>query len=89
MNYCVNDQREFVWNRPVGVVVRDIATGAGGLGFDSRVSQVRHSRQSLTARHRCTIASELCGQALSGKMGPTTRYMLKRKTARIMKIYFV
>ena len=30
-----------------GVVVRDIASGAGGSGFDSRAGQIRHSCQRL------------------------------------------
>ena len=30
-------------NRPIGVVVKGIAIGTGGLGFDSRTDQIGHS----------------------------------------------
>ena len=76
-------------NRPVGVVVKDIATGAQGLGFDSRVDQVGHSWQSPTARHRCDTSSELCCQTLSRGDEPASPYTLRRETASIMKISFI
>ena len=44
--------------QPVGVVVKDIAIGAGGSGFDSQTGQSEHS--VATDRHRCDAFSELC-----------------------------
>ena len=43
-------------NQLFGAVVKDIGVGAGGLGFDSRLSQIKDS----VACHCCDISSELC-----------------------------
>ena len=45
-------------NRSVDQVVKDIANGAGGLGFDSRNVQIGHN--VTTAGHRCGVSAELC-----------------------------
>ena len=42
----------------IGVVLKDIATGAAGFGFDYRTGQ--SGTVSPTARHRCNVSSELC-----------------------------
>ena len=43
------------------------ATGAGGLGFDSRTGQI--GTVSPMARHRCDASSELVARALSREDG--------------------
>ena len=44
-------------NCPVGVVVKDIAIGAGGLEFDSWAGQIGcHDYNKPAARHRCDIS---------------------------------
>ena len=40
------------------IVVKGVVIGAGGLGFDSRSGQRRHSRQWLVSS--CDVSSELC-----------------------------
>ena len=60
--------------RTATVVVEDLAIAAGGLGFDSRVGQIGHSRQQLATaamflcccpgakpRRSAPALAELCG----------------------------
>ena len=58
-------------------MVEDIATGAGGLGFDSRVGS---DIVSPTARH-CCFFFRSCVAGVSRGDDPTTRYMLRRNPA--------
>ena len=71
-------------SRPVHSVLRDIATGAGGLGFDSRNGQIGQSVANGSQPVRCFFESLLRRQA--AEIGPTSRYVLWRNTASIMKI---
>ena len=59
---------------PVGVVVKDIAIGAGRFGFDSRIVTAAMFLLSFVAK------------ALSRGDEPDTCYTLRRNTASIMKI---
>ena len=43
---------------PVNSVVKNMAISEGGLGFDSRASQI--GTVSPTAHHWCDVSSELC-----------------------------
>ena len=45
--------------RKASVVVKDIAIGTGGLGFDFLDCQIVRSVASRQ-RHRCDVSSELC-----------------------------
>ena len=53
----------------------DIASAAGGLGFDSRADEVSH---------RVANAAIFFWEFEAAEMGPATRYMLKRNTGCIM-----
>ena len=45
--------------RPVDVVVRDMAAGAGGLGFDYRAVQIGHSVVNGSPPLRCFFGAAL------------------------------
>ena len=49
---------KFTKNRPLDAVVKNIAIGAGDLGFDYPIGQFGHS--VFRNRHRCDVSSELC-----------------------------
>ena len=70
-------------DRTVGVMVKDIAIGAGGRWFDSRRDQIGHCRQR-SARYRYDFS--LLSQRYAAKLGLTTRYEFLRNTASILKI---
>ena len=68
----------------------DIASVAGGLGFDSRAGQIRHSKDNGSPPLRYLFGIPSCvAQALSCGDGPRSslrRYVLGRNTASIMEI---
>ena len=67
----------YLSNRTLGVVIKDIANGARSL--DSIPGQVKSDKAFLRS---CVV------QALSRGDGPASHYMLPRKAASIMKIWF-
>ena len=78
-NSCLNC---FGLNIPVGsIMVKDAATGPGGLCFDYRAGQSEHCRQRLA-----TAAMFLCCPGATREMGLATRYTLWRNIASITKI---
>ena len=70
------------YDRPAGVAVKDIAIGAGGVGFDSWVGQIGHS----VAKVLPTLQYFFRAVLPSAEMGPATRYTIPRKGESIMKI---
>ena len=70
-----------------GVVVRDTANSAGGLGFNSRAAQIGHCAY-ISSLPPCFFGAVLPG-ATDSENGPTTRSMLRRNTASIIKISLV
>ena len=72
-----------MYHRPVGIVVKDIAIGAGGLGFDSRSDRIGHLLLSPTAHHRCYVS--MSPRRYAAEMGPNIRYTLRRNSASIIK----
>ena len=44
----------FMLHRPVGIVVEDIASGAGGLEFDFRVGRIGHTVTQAAEMGRAT-----------------------------------
>ena len=61
----------------VGEVVKNTADGGGGLGYDSRADQVKHSAANGSP--------PLVAQELSRGDRPATRDTLRSNTASIMK----
>ena len=51
-------------DRPVGAVVKDVAVGAGGLGFNSLAGQIEHCRRYPT------MFCFSVAQALNRRNGP-------------------
>ena len=71
-------------------MVTDIAIGVGGLGFDYRAGQIRHSVANGSLPLRSFFEAVIDDQAFKPrKMGPTTRYTRRRGTASMMKIWFL
>ena len=74
------------YNRPVGVVVKDVLIGAGGVGFDSRASQI-----GLGVANGSPSLPRFFGAALprryAAEMDPASRYSLGRNTTSTMKIF--
>ena len=68
----------------VGIVVGDIVSGAGGLGFDSLVCRIGLSRQQLETAATCLY----CQGAKLRRLAPT-RYPLRCNAASMMKIRFL
>ena len=68
-----------------GVVVKGIAIGAGGLGFDFRTHQIGHSVANSLSPLRCFFGAVL-SRRLAAEMDPAARYTLRRNTASITKI---
>ena len=44
------------YDRQVGLVVKDVAIGAGDRGFDCGADQIRPCRVSPMARHHCDVS---------------------------------
>ena len=55
----VNRKCKAILNQPVGGVVKDIANGAGGDQFDSRVGQIGHSVANGSTQQRYFFGSGL------------------------------
>ena len=67
------------------MVVKDIAVGAGGLEFDYRPGQIRHSvANNVTPPQRYFGAMLL--RRSTAETGPATRSTLRRNTASVMEI---
>ena len=73
-----------VWYRPIGVVLKDIAIGAGDCEFDSRTGLNGHRGQRLSAATTFLVLP----RRYAAEMGPSKHYMFRRITASIMKIRF-
>ena len=58
---------------------------AAGLEFDSLTGQSKHGVASGSLPLQCFFRDVLPSRE-AAKMGPATRYMLRRNTASIMKI---
>ena len=71
----------------MGVVVKDIAIGTRGLGFDSRAIQIGHSVANGSPLMRRLFGAVL-PRRLAAEIGLVTRYTLRRNTASIIKIRF-
>ena len=71
--------------QPVGVVVKDTAIGAGGLGFGSRA--LKSDTLSPVVRHRCDVSSELC--CIGAKLQRWTPSLVTRfgVILQVMKIF--
>ena len=61
-----------------------MASGMGGLGFDSR--QVEAGTVSPTTRTAATFFRSCVAQALCRGYGPASRYTLQRNSASTMKL---
>ena len=75
-------------DQPVGVVVTDIAIGAGGFVLDSQPGQIGYSAVNgspLLSRIFEAVLPRQC----AAEMGPTTRYTLRRNIASKLKIRFL
>ena len=67
---------------------RDVAIGAGGVGFDPRAGQIEHSiaNSSTLLRRYCGVRCCVAQAISRGDRPPATRYLLRRNNARIKKI---
>ena len=76
-------------HRPVIAVVKDIAIGAGGLGFDSRAGQIGHSVANILPSLLRFFGAVLSRRSIA-EMDPVTRYTRQRDTctASIMNASF-
>ena len=68
---------ESVIPQPDGVKVRDIAIGAEGLGFGTRVGQIGHSVTNHSPPLQCFFGVMLSTRTVS-EMDPATRNALRR-----------
>ena len=76
-------------HRPVIAVVKDIAIGAGGLGFDSQAGQIGHSVANILPSLLRFFGAVLSRSSIA-EMDPVTRYTCQRDTctASIMNASF-
>ena len=66
-------------------MAEDIAVGAEGVGFDSRVGQIEHSIANGSPLLLCFFEVMLLRRLAAG-MDPVSRYSLGRNAATVMKI---
>ena len=69
----------------VGTMVKDIASGAGDHGFDSRVGQIGHSVANDSPLLRRFFGAAF-PRRQAAEMSPVKSYTLRRNIASIMKI---
>ena len=70
-------------------MVKNIAIGAGGLGFDSRIGQIEHSVANGSPSPRRLIGAVLYSRRPVAEMAAATRDTLRRDAASAKKIFFV
>ena len=74
-----------IFDRPVSLVVKGTAVGAGGLGFNFRAGQIGHSVANGSPPLRCFFRAVLL-RRLAVEMDPATRCKFRRNTASIIKL---
>ena len=71
IGFCCNLKKSLQKHRPIGEVVKDIAIGARGHGFDSWAGQIiGHGRQRLITAATFLRSSCYVAQAKSSEDGP-------------------